>query len=175
MSVDGILPLMVRKDIIIGLVVLLLIAAAVFYFKKPKVPEVTPTPTQDIEERIKESFKFEIPDDLERVELVDVSDGDSYGIATRKFEGGRFSHVVLADLPEPEEGFFYQGWLFKGEEGSEDYLLVSTGRAVVAKGGYLIEFNSASDLSMYYGVMVTKEKVFDINPEEKVLEGFFAN
>ncbi len=75
--------------------------------------------------------------------------------------------MVLADLPDPEKGSYYEGWLVKGDS------VISTGRMQIAKGGYLLEFNSNTDYSDHSEVVVTKEKTADKNPEEHILEGSF--
>jgi hypothetical protein len=95
------------------------------------------------------------------------------GIATRKQENGTFIHVVLADLPDPEEGSFYEGWLVRGEVGDTDFDFISTGKMILAKGGYLLEFESTTDYSDYPGVVITLEEAEDENPETHVLEGIF--
>ena len=155
-----------RRDIVIGLVVLAVIAG-IFYLarRQRQQPELQTTPS--VEERLEESFNLQIPEDVEKAELSDVSGGNSSGIATRKFENETFTHAILADLPEPEAGKFYEGWLVKGEE------VISTGRLVVAKGGYLLEFESSTDHSDYTAVVVTEEEVADSTPEKHILEGSF--
>ena len=157
---------MKRRDIVIGLIVLAVLAGIIFLARRQREqPELQTTPS--VEERLEESFNLEIPEDVEKIELADVSGGDSSGIATRKFEDATFTHVVLADLPEPEEGKFYEGWLVKGEE------VVSTGRLRVAKGGYLLEFESSTDYSDYKTVVVSEEEIADATPEKHILEGSF--
>jgi len=157
---------MKRRDIVIGLIVLAVLAGIIYLTRRQEQqPELQTTPS--IEERLEESFNLEIPEDVEKAELSDVTGGSSTGIATRKYEEGKFTHAVLADLPEPAEGKFYEGWLVKGEE------VVSTGRLRVAKGGYLLEFESSTDYSDYKTVVVSEEEVADATPEKHILEGSF--
>lgn len=133
---------MKRKDIVIGLIVLAALAGIIFWFRKPKdelrVPEIP-----SAEERMEEFFNVEIPEDIEKAQLEDVTGGDALGIATRNDENGVFVHVVLADLPDLEEGSFYEGWLIRGKEGDDDFDYVSTGKMRLGKGGYLLEFESS--------------------------------
>jgi len=161
-----ILAPMKRNDIVIGLIILALLAGAIYFFRRPK-QEVGDIPQVSIEDRLEESFNMEIPDDLEKAELIDVSGGTGSGIATRSFENGRFSHMILADLPDPTGGEFYQGWLVQGDT------QVPTGKMRIAKGGYLLELNTTTDYSDYDQVMVTLEKIADSTPETTVLEGSF--
>lgn len=163
---------MKRKDIVIGLLILAVLAGIIFWFRKPKeefkVPEIP-----SVEEKMEEFFNVEIPEDVEKAQLKDVMGGDALGIATRRYENGAFVHVVLADLPDLEEGFFYEGWLVKGKEGDDDFDYISTGKMRLAKGGYLIEFESSTDYLNYQEVVITLEKTEDNNPEKHVLKGAF--
>lgn len=161
-----------RRDIFIGIVVLLLAVVLVFWFRG-KTPKSVMAPTPVSEEKIEKSFNLTIPEDVDKVEMNDVSGGDASGVATRKYENGNFSHMVLADLSDPEAGTFYEGWLVKGKMGDEDFAYISTGRMVVAKGGYLLEYKSSTDYSDYTGVVITLEKVNDKKPETHILEGSF--
>jgi len=167
---------MKRQDIVIGFVILALVGGSIYLVQRRRgdKPEEMKVPqTLSVEEKLEESFKIEIPEDVNKVELKDVSGGKALGIATRKFENGRFEHTILADLPDPEVGVFYEGWLVKGEEGKEGFSLISTGRLRLAKGGYLLEFRSSTDYSDHNKVVVTSEKVADKKPETHILEGSF--
>src|SRR3989344_8613432 len=161
-----------RRDIIIGAVILILVVGAVLWFKGKGVKEVS-TPTPISEEEIKSRFNLTIPEDVEKSQLKVVSGGNGSGISTRKYEAGRFTHMVLVDLPDPAVGTFYEGWLVRGKMGDANFAYISTGRMRVAKGGYLLEFNSGTNYSDYTGVVVTVEKVNDKTPETHVLEGSF--
>ncbi|MBI2066359.1 anti-sigma factor [Candidatus Woesebacteria bacterium] len=160
------------RDIVIGLIILAVIAGAIVWIRRTRTQE-EPLPTPSIEEKIEKTFNLEIPDDVERADLRDVSGGTGSGIATRKYQGGTFTHAVLADLPDPAAGYFYEGWLVRGKEGEANFAFISTGRMRVAKGGYLLEFNSSTDYSPYSGVVVTLERVDDRKPETHILEGSF--
>lgn len=164
-----------RKDIYIGLAILALLAGVIYFTRRPSVPALDSTPIADseteerlIEEKLENSFNIKIPDDLDRASLRDVSGGTSSAIATRKFESGNFEHTILADLPTPKAGTFYEGWLT-----NQDGTLFSTGRLRVAKGGYLLEFSSQTDYTDYSQVIVSLEKVADSTPEKRILEGSF--
>ena len=161
-----------RRDIVIGIVILALLAGVVYWIRRPKEPLIDLPETPSIEEQIEESFQTEIPEDVEKTEMIDVTGGASTGIGTRKFEDGVYSHTVLADLPDLELGF-YEGWLVTGKEGDEDFDFFSTGRMRLAKGGYILEFSSTTDYSDHQQVVITHELVADATPEDHVLEGSF--
>lgn len=158
---------MKKKDIVIGIIVLSVLALILVFYRNSKTPSLTEIENlKQKETQIENEFKIDIPEDIEKASLEDVSGGDSLGIATREFENGMYTLTILADLPDLELGF-YQGWLVK------DDMYVSVGKASVAKGGYLLEFNSSIDYSDYQKVQVTQEVVFDSTPEVTILEGEF--
>jgi len=166
---------MKKKDLVIGVIILAILALAIYFWqaKKPKlsVPEeTTPTSTEEMYET---KFNVTIPDDVEKAQLDDVVGGTSSALAIRKYDKGIFMHSVLADLPEPEGKDFYEGWLVRGKSGDEDFDFISTGKMKVAKGGWVLNFDSSSDYSDYEGVVITLEKVFDKTPEKHILEGSF--
>lgn len=114
------------RDIVIGAIVVILLIVLVFWFKKTRIENnkdlVVDPPT--VEEKISKTFNgFNIPEDVAKIELKDVTGGNSFGIATE--------NMVLADLPEVQRGKYYQVWM-------DDRLL---GNMRVAKGGYLYEGN----------------------------------
>lgn len=163
------------RDILIGIVILILVLVGIYLIRKPRttIPAPTPTPISNFEQKMKEQFNFTIPDDVERVDLVDITGGESSGIATRKVENGRFIHTVLADLPDPARGYYYEAWLVRGKQGDANYAMISTGAMRLAKGGYLLEFESVTDYSDYKGVVITLERANDRRPEKVILQGSF--
>ena len=165
---------MKRKDIVIGLIVLAVLAGVIFWIRKPKEDLIVPQ-TTSVEEKMEKFFNVEIPEDVEKTQLFEAIEGYGTGVATRNYENGVFTHVVLADLPHHEAPYFYEGWLVRGEEGDVDFDYISTGKMRFAKGGYLIEFESSIDYLDYSGVVITSEKTEDDIPEDHVLEGAFNN
>ncbi len=157
-----------KRDIIVGFLILAGLAVLIFYWQKPSVDEELVVPqTLSLEDQIEDRFNLEIPEDVDKAEMKDVSGGNSSAIATRKYEDGKFTHTVLADLPDLEAGRFYEGWLVKGDEA------ISTGRLSVAKGGFLLEFSSSTDYPDYNQVVITSEEAIDGTPESHILEGSF--
>lgn len=166
---------MKTRDIVIGIIVLLLIGGVVLWRQRAARQE-QPEPvgeTLSREEQLEERFQLDIPEDVDKAELDDATGGTATGLATRKFEDGTFTHGVLADLPDPETGKFYQGWLVKGEEGDDDFDIVSTGRLSMAKGGWSLDFQASTDYSDYSRVLITAEEREDSTPEDTLLEGSF--
>lgn len=159
-----------KKDIVIGLIVLGILGAVVFFVSRSnKAPEIgnIATPTISPQKKIENSFNITIPDNVDKADLLDVSGGDQTGIATRDSSNGVFSLTVLADVSDPQAGQFYEAWI------SKDGQALPLGKLRMAKGGYLLDFSSATDYSSWNKVMVTLEKVNDTTPETHVLEGSF--
>ena len=159
---------MKKKDIVFGIITLAVLAAVVYFVKTPKNNKlkVTEVPTPSIKERIEGVFNVRIPEDVDKAELRDVGGGDASGIATRKTDNGVFVLTILADLDDPEDGF-YQGWLKKGEE------KVKVGSLRQAKGGYILEYSSSKGLEDYNTVVVSLEKDNDQEIGKVILEGSF--
>ena len=162
------------RDIVTGFIVLIVLIAGVLWFKNLKnrkvvtVPTPTPTPTSTIEKQITGKFgDLKIPANADKADLMDVSGGVGLGEAVRIYQNGKFSLTILADLPDPKTGYFYQGWIVNGTT----YL--SLGELRVAKGGYLVDFISTTNYSNVKNVVVTLERVFNNVPETRILEGSF--
>lgn len=150
-----------KKDIITGLVVILLVIGGVYlfkYLKKDKIESQTPSPVSyEFQKDFEDSFKLDIPDDVNSIELKDVTGGDSRGIATE--------NEILVDANDPESGF-YQAWVEK------DGTLTSLGKLTIAKGGWLIEYNLPNDMDGSK-IVVSLENVNDDKIEKRILEGSF--
>lgn len=152
-----------KRDIVIGFVILVVVAAIFFFVKSRSKPMAVPqgpsepTITQ-VEQNLKDKYNFIVPDNVEKTDLKDVSGGVSSGIATRT--------EILADLPDPDQGYFYQAWLENGDK------LISLGQMSMAKGGWLISYNGDA-YPGYNKVVVSLERYFDNKIEKRVLEGNF--
>lgn len=102
--------------------------------------------------------------------LQDVLKGSSFGTAYRVYKDGKFYHkAVLKDLPYPEKGFFYEGWLV---DPSGNYF--STGRVLPEETQGLLYYQSPEDKTGFTQVVITLEAE-DSNPapDKHVLEGKF--
>ncbi len=136
---------------------------------KTKLVATTETPTPSIEQRITTKFGgITIPKDADTADLTASSTVPGVGIATRMYQNGKFSVTVLSDLDTPKEGYFYQAWITK-----DGLSFVSMGKLRVGKGGYMTDFESATDYSDYKKVIVSLEKVLNAKPEQYILEGSF--
>lgn len=164
-----------KREAIIGAIVVILIFVGAYYFfsRYQRGEEVGPLPAEKIpvSEELEKGFEsgmgIEVPEGVEKTTLTDVTGGASTGMATRKFEEGVFEHTVMAALPEPGTGKFYQGWLVRDGE------LLSTGKLSEIKGGWYLEYLQDKDYSDYDKVWVTLEEKDDNQPETHVLEGSF--
>lgn len=147
-----------RRDVVIGLGVIAVLAVVIYFWQRPREPEELRVPqTLSVEDQIEEAFDLEIPEDVEKVELVDITSSGYTAMATRKYENGRFELNILADLPEGK----YTAEIMN-EEGEAKLL----GNLRIAKGGYLLELQTSQDLRDYSKVRV---KMGD----KEVLEGKF--
>lgn len=152
-----------KKDIVTGLIIVLVILGGYLLYKKIKTPKILPSPTPksiSFEKELEDNFKFNIPDDVDTVELKDVSGGNGRGIAT--------STEVLADIEDPASGYFYEAWL----QDSNTQDIVSLGKLRIAKGGWLLEYDG-SKYPEYKKIIISLEKNFDKSLEKPILEGSF--
>lgn len=139
-----------RKEVFVGLFVVLVILGIVFGVKKARDSKVKPLniPTSVETQELESKFNLTIPDDVEKINLQVAFGFEGVGVATRKFANGVFSHIIIADLPEPASGS-YQSWLIK-----DDNTKIPTGTLRLAKGGYLLDFTSNINYSDYKKVEV---------------------
>lgn len=150
-----------KKDVVIGFVIILIIIVGAFYYKKINNPKVLPLPTPveiSYQEDLESSFKYDIPDGVDSIELKDISGGNGRGIATNK--------EILVDIEDPAVGYFYEGWLEKSDN------LISLGKLKIAKGGWLLEYDGSKYLE-YEKIIISLEKVFNNKIEKRILEGSF--
>ncbi|WKZ25414.1 MAG: hypothetical protein QY322_03445 [bacterium] len=150
-----------KKDVVIGFIIILLILFGLYTYRKIKTPKPLNTDTNNgisFIEELKDSFNYEIADDVKTIRLEDVSGGDGRGIATE--------NEILADLSDPETGYYYQVWLEKNGE------YISLGKMGIVKGGWLSKYDKSS-YEGYNNVVVSLEKVVDNKIETKILEGSF--
>ena len=158
----------------IGLAVILIIVGGFLFFRdRQTTSEPASVESEQATEEEMSSFAQELgvtlPEDVEKTTLTDVTGGEGQGVATREFEGGLFAHSVLASLPDPEVGSFYEGWLVR----PDPFDVVYTGKLRLVKGGWALDYEASEDLSDHTQVVVTLERVDDQQPEAHVLEGGF--
>lgn len=106
---------------------------------------------------------------IQNANLVSVGDYTGSGIASSSYIDGIYSHSVSANIGDPAEGKFYEGWLAGG------FGFISTGKMVKDGDKYVLEFTSNEDLtSKYSKVVITEETAaegLDNMPEAHVIEG----
>lgn len=113
------------------------------------------------------------PSNVEEIDLKSVGNFEGDGEATRSYdvEAEQFIHNVMANLDDPNEGKFYEGWLVDGEQ------FISTGKLQSELVGvWSLVFVDEVDLRNYNQVVITEETEadgLDSRPEDHVLEGSF--
>ncbi len=96
-----------------------------------------------------------------RIYLADIANGEAKGEAAYRFLNDQYEHLVVAELPKPADGYFYEGWLVRTELKSQ----ISMGKLFKqADGRYTLDFRDARNYSDFNQVAVTLEPD-DGNPE----------
>ena len=162
---------MKKGDIVKGAIVIAAVAGIIYYIGQTnEEPQDTQTPIsqntlEETQRQIEERFRTQVPEGVDRTELK--REGvDGVALATREVTETGTNISILADLPDPQVGF-YQAWIEKEDE------MISLGRLDIAKGGFVVEFTSERDLSEYDKVMITQQSDQQSSPEDVVIEGRF--
>ena len=102
-------------------------------------------------------------------DLADVSGGSGTGYAGALVVEGTYTlHAKMENLPHPEQGYFYEGWVVR----SEPLSVISTGEATRSFGKYYNGFTSDQDLTDHTQYVLTLEPDDgDPAPAEHILEG----
>lgn len=164
-----------RNDIVIGFIILVVLLGGAYLLRRPSQPPQAPSVSNEIEEverDISEKFNVDIPEDVEKSALSDVTGGNSSAIATKQETDGQFVYTILADLPDLESGNYY-GWFVPLEDGEFGYEGALVGTMRQAKGGWLLELESNENIGDNARVIVSTAKSADNTPENIVLEGSF--
>lgn len=156
------------KDIVIGIIILVIGLGAIYLFRHRKAanPVASPTPTQTsaFEQKLENNFNITIPDNVVKTDLKDVSNSGGQGIVTVEDKNSKKVYTVIADLEDPQPGYFYEAWLVDGSNA------VPMGILYQGKGGWMFSFET-KDSGSKKTVWVTLEKVNDKTPEKRILEG----
>lgn len=150
-----------KKDVIIGFIIIAAVIFGAYYYKNFKNPKLdtSNTPVEiSFKEELENSFKYDIPEDSNSIELKDVTGGNARGIATE--------NEILVDADDPIVGYYYEGWLQKGDS------LVSLGRLQMGKGGWLLEYSKVQ-YGDFKDIIISLEKTNDSKIEKRILEGSF--
>lgn len=156
------------------IVALIIVLAAIFIFTQNKTTDIQ---TQETGEQLPDELQTNETVEEENVETIELTVVGGYtgsGSANRTFNGANFVHLVIAQLDDPTEGKFYEGWLVRKKP---SLTFMSTGKLERAdEGDFVLLFNSETDYSDYNDVVITEETEslgLDNNPETHVLEGTF--
>lgn len=106
-------------------------------------------------------------------DLVDVSGGSATGTA-KLGTNGEGEHILMVDfdnLPELEEGFFYEGWLVD----KDPFSFITTGATEVVDGQVVNLYSSNASLDQYDRYVLTLEPDDgDPAPAEHIVEEDFV-
>ncbi|HEX6977261.1 MAG TPA: hypothetical protein VF185_02805 [Patescibacteria group bacterium] len=163
------------RDILIGVVILVIVLGGIYLIRRQKTtpaPLPTPTPISSYEQNLKDQFNITVPDNVQKATLKDVSGGVGEGLATRNYQNSKFTFTALANLEDPVGGS-YEVWLERGNPSDANYDIIPVGVARIAKGGYLLDYETSKDLSDHNKVVISLEKVLDTKIEKRILEGSF--
>ena len=143
------------RDIVIAVLVFSFIGLTLYGIYKVRTEEESPliedTPNVlPSEDEFEENFNFQLPDETDRFELESANEEDASGIVAMGMVDGVFNLTLLADLPSLNAGS-YDAYLSDGEN---EILL---GEVELKKGGYILEFNSADDLSDSKQLVIKKD------------------
>ena len=103
-------------------------------------------------------------------QLKDVTGGESTGLATVMYWEDNYDlSVMLYNLPELEEGFFYEGWIVRR---GDDMSVISTGATTVENSIHLNIFESDNNFTDHdFYVLTLEPDDGDPAPAEHILEG----
>ncbi len=156
--------------LIVILIIVLVIVVFVFFNREGQeavAPGITETPTPTATPTL-------VPGVMKAVrkqgELKDVSGGQGSGMAQILYENGKFTHAVIALMPDPPAGKFYEGWLVQ-REGGKVINFFSTGKMTKEGGAYILNFKDTKDYPQHNTVIITLEEVDDKKPEKHILDG----
>ncbi len=163
------------RDIAIGLTALVILITGALYIRNVRKGKAltVPAPTPNFQQTESKFPGLMVPPDADKLSLDNVAGNEGTGEAFKTFSNGKFALTVLADLPTPNSGYFYQTWLVRGNAGETNFAFISMGKMSMGKGGYLTEFSANKDYSDYKKVVVTLERGFDNTPEQHILEASF--
>jgi hypothetical protein len=160
--------------IIATIIILALVALAIVFFRDIFINTENSLDMEkkDMEEKEEMITILELlikDPDTETTSLKAVDGSTSSGVAYRLFKNGEFNHLVIANLPDPENDNLYEGWLVQ----LDPLEFFSTGVMEKSKEGWVLIFTGDEEFSDYYRVVITEETVIDSLPEKHIIEGDF--
>ena len=165
---------MKNKYLLGAVVLIIIITAAALFLSQNKTGNQEPQTSSESTDVLESGTQPE--ETVETTELAAVGGYAGGGTANRDYNGKTFVHLVVAQLPDPASGKFYEGWLVKKQP---TLTFISTGK-LEKEGGddFVLLFTSETDYSDYNDVVITEETEnlgLDGKPETHVLEGTFTN
>jgi hypothetical protein len=118
------------------------------------------------EENILETETEAFMEQLYLAELEDVTGGDAIGLATATYGEAYTLIASFENLPELEEGYFYEGWVVRNDPLS----VVSTGELNGSENVYA-DADDLTDHTQY--VLTIEPDDGDPAPADHVLQGTF--
>lgn len=111
-----------------------------------------------------------VASDAQVVQLAPIKDFRGVASASSQYSDEGFQHIIVATLPNPPVGYFYEGWLIR----SKPFDFFSTGRFIQQADDlkwYLL-WQGSEDKGDYRKVVITLEpEDGDAAPAEHVMEG----
>ncbi len=101
--------------------------------------------------------------------LGDVSGGNASGTASFSFKDGKYNmFATFANLPEPTNGDFYEGWVVR----KSPFEFISSGKLEKIDGTYTNTYSSGADLSGHnYYVLTLEPNDGNPAPAKHIVEG----
>jgi hypothetical protein len=161
--------------IVLGIVALVLIAGGVYYFStQNKSDEVANQVVTQVVDKAVEEMENNVNDMMEveyqySANLEDVSGGTAIGVAYANYdEGGYVAYATFNNLPELDEGYFYEGWVVRKSPQN----VISSGVVKMENGVYVNRFSASDDLTDHsFYVLTLEPDDGDPAPAEHILEG----
>lgn len=117
-----------------------------------------------------DSYLLKKTDGWKSAALADVTGGGSFGLAFTQLDKSGFTLIAkMGNLPIPQEGFFYEGWIVRR---GDTMSVVSTGKVQQVGEQTVNVFLSPTDFSDHdFYVLTLEPDDGDPAPAEHILEG----
>lgn len=127
--------------------------------------EVEPTPTEDEDETVGQDVAFQNSVVMTNVDPENYPDAEGegyYGV-----NEGLIKLYADFNIADPEEGFFYEGWLICGNDA------ISTGELAKFDGLWIDYYETTDDIQCRRYVLTIEPDDGDPAPADHVMEGEF--
>lgn len=159
------------NKIVLVIIILIVIVGGYFFLQNNKETTDVPASVDDELTEEKTFIEFVLENEMTQIASLSAVDGsDSSGTGYRLIEKGKLFHVVLASMPDPEEGNSYEGWLVQ----PNPLKFFSTGVMEKNQDGlWILEYTTENEVPTYNRVVITEETIVDETPEKHIIEGDF--